>query len=64
MLTAIFWLILLLIVLALVLYAIDLIPFPGDPTIKSIIKVLVVLAFIVMLLRAFGVFGPAPYLRF
>jgi hypothetical protein len=64
MLTAIVWLIFLLIVLVLVLYAIDLVPLPGDPRLKSIIKALVVLAFIVVLLRMLGVFGGSPYLRF
>ena len=64
MLTAIFWLIVLLVVLVLVLYVIDLIPLPGDPRIKSLIKALVVLMFIVILLRALGVFGGPPYLRF
>lgn len=64
MIAAIFWLILFLIVLALVLYVVDLLPLPGDPNIKSIVKALVVLLFIVALMRAVGFFGGAPYLRF
>jgi hypothetical protein len=64
MLTAIVWLIFLLVVLVLVLYVLDLIPLPGDPRLKSIIKALVVLLFIVVLLRALGVFGGPPYLKF